>query len=64
MWQNMLVLEAFDGVAAQYPNCTSCHGAMPKFQDIFTRWQNSGHATRFKGGIDGQPAYYHINPWS
>lgn len=48
----------FDGVAAQYPNCMSCHGAMPKFQDIFTRWQNSGHATIFKRGIDGQPAYY------
>lgn len=48
----------FDGVPATYPNCMSCHAGMPKFVEIFNRWEESGHATRFKGGIDGNPAYY------
>lgn len=51
----------FDGVPAQYPNCMSCHAAMPKFQEIFSRWSVSDHATRFKRGIDGSPAYYSSN---
>jgi hypothetical protein len=38
----------FDGVPAQYPNCMSCHAAMPEFADIFNSWKTSGHAQRFK----------------
>ncbi len=48
----------FDNVPAMYPNCMSCHGAMPKFTEIFNRWKVSGHALRFKIGIDGNPPYY------
>jgi len=48
----------FDGVAAAYPNCMSCHGTTPKFTQIFDKWKVSGHATIFKNGIDGSPTYY------
>lgn len=48
----------FDGVPAVYPNCMSCHRTSPKFTEIFDRWKVSGHATRFKKGIDGNPPYY------
>lgn len=41
----------FDNVPAAYPNCMSCHGTTPKFQDIFNRWKVTGHATSFKTGI-------------
>lgn len=41
----------FDNVPAAYPNCMSCHGTTPKFQDIFNRWKLTGHATSFKTGI-------------
>lgn len=55
---NYVGVGGFDGVPATYPNCMSCHAAMPKFVEIFNRWKESGHATRFKRGIDGDPAYY------
>jgi len=41
----------FDGLSASFPNCMSCHGSTPAFQDIFNRWKVSGHANRFKTGI-------------
>ncbi len=41
----------FDNVPASFPNCMSCHGSTPKFQDIFNRWKTTGHATSFKTGI-------------
>lgn len=48
----------FDDVPAAFPNCMSCHAATPKFVQIFDEWKVSGHATRFKRGINGDPAYY------
>ncbi|HEX2787619.1 MAG TPA: T9SS type A sorting domain-containing protein [Ignavibacteria bacterium] len=51
----------FDNVAAQYPNCMSCHGSTPKFQDIFNRWKDSKHATTFKTNITSGPSSYGIN---
>lgn len=41
----------FDNVPAAFPNCMSCHGSNPKFQDIHNRWKVTGHATSFKTGI-------------
>ena len=47
----------FDGVAAVYPQCMSCHGAMPAFAAIFDRWKVSGHATIFKEQINTSTHY-------
>jgi len=41
----------FDNIPAAFPNCMSCHGTTPEFQDIFNRWKVTGHATSFKTGI-------------
>ncbi|NOS85072.1 MAG: T9SS type A sorting domain-containing protein [Ignavibacteria bacterium] len=41
----------FDNIPAAFPNCMSCHGTTPQFQDIFNRWKVTGHATSFKTGI-------------
>lgn len=48
----------FDGVQASYPNCMTCHSNTPKFIDIYDRWKQTGHANKFKNGIDGNPSYY------
>jgi hypothetical protein len=48
----------FEGVPAVYPNCMSCHNGMPEFQDIFSRWKVSPHATKFKFDIDSGSATY------
>jgi predicted CXXCH cytochrome family protein len=48
----------FDGVIAQYPNCMSCHGSTPEFQDIFNRWKTTAHANTFKDNItSGSPSF-------
>lgn len=51
----------FDSVAAQFPNCMSCHGSTPKFQNIFNRWKNTKHATTFKTNIVSGPSNYGTN---
>ena len=48
----------FQGVPASYPQCMTCHNAMPKFTNIFNRWKESGHAGIFKYEIDSGAAYY------
>ena len=48
----------FDGVAAQYPNCMSCHSSHSNFVAIFDKWKVTGHAQKFKNGINGNPIYY------
>src|SRR4030095_7813493 len=50
----------FDNVPAQFPNCMSCHGSTPKFQDIFNRWKVTKHATTFKTKITSGPPTYGI----
>lgn len=51
----------FDNVAAQYPNCMSCHGSTPQFQDIFNRWKVTSHANVFKNNITAGSSTYGIN---
>lgn len=51
----------FDSVAAAFPNCMSCHGSTPKFQDIFNKWKTTDHATKFKTMITAGPTSYGIN---
>lgn len=51
----------FANVPAVYPNCMSCHAAMPTFQAIFDRWKVSGHANIFRYEIDSGAAYYGIS---
>ncbi|CAN5433743.1 hypothetical protein BH10BAC5_BH10BAC5_23560 [soil metagenome] len=51
----------FDSVAAAFPNCMTCHGSTPKFQDIFNRWKLTDHATKFKSNITAGPTTYGIN---
>lgn len=51
----------FEGVAATYPQCMSCHASMPSFADIFNRWKVSGHAGIFKYEIDSGAAYYGVS---
>jgi cytochrome c551/c552 len=51
----------FDSVAAAFPNCMTCHGSTPKFQDIFNKWKTTSHATKFKSMITAGPASYGIN---
>jgi predicted CXXCH cytochrome family protein len=48
----------YQGVPAQYPNCMSCHGATPSFVTIFNKWQETGHATKFKRDIDSGSSSY------
>lgn len=49
----------FDGVNAAFPQCMSCHGATPKFTEIFNRWKVSPHATGFKTRINtGTPGSF------
>ncbi len=50
----------FDNVAAQFPNCMSCHNGQPKFTDIFNRWKVTKHATTFKTKITTGPPSYGI----
>ena len=50
----------FDNVAAAFPNCMSCHGSTPKFQDIFNSWKTTKHATTFKTMITSGPNTYGI----
>jgi predicted CXXCH cytochrome family protein len=42
----------FDNVAAQFPNCMTCHAGMTEFQNIFNRWKVSKHAKTFKYNVD------------
>ena len=51
----------FDNVAASFPNCMSCHGSTPKFQDIFNKWNTTDHANKFKSMITAGPTSYGIN---
>ncbi|CAF3693620.1 unnamed protein product [Rotaria sp. Silwood1] len=51
----------FDSVAAAFPNCMSCHGSTPKFQEIFNDWKTTDHATKFKSMITAGPSSYGIN---
>lgn len=49
-----------DGVANQSGlSCMMCHNnaSYPKFQDIFTRWATSGHATIFRNQVDNSTHY-------
>ena len=43
---------AFDGVPASFPSCMSCHTGQDKFNDIYTRWQQTGHANTLKKAFD------------
>ena len=47
----------FQGVPAAWPQCMTCHGSFPLFQDIFNRWKVSGHAGRFKYQVDSAASY-------
>lgn len=51
----------FDSVAAAFPNCMTCHGSTPKFQNIFNSWKTTDHATKFKTNITAGPTTYGIN---
>lgn len=51
----------FDGVNATYPNCMVCHSGSPTFTAIFDRWKVTGHAVKFKNGIDGNPSFYNTS---
>jgi len=51
----------FEGVSAQFPQCMSCHGSMPKFTEIYDRWKVSGHANIFKVEITTGAAYYNTS---
>lgn len=42
----------FQGVPGAFPNCMTCHNAMPEFAGIFNSWKNTPHATSFKRYID------------
>lgn len=55
---NFVGVGNFEGVAAQFPNCMSCHGAAQKFVDIFNNWKVTGHAVKFRNGLNGNPVYY------
>ncbi len=50
----------FDNVAAVFPNCMSCHGSTPQFQNIFNSWKTTKHATTFKTKITTGPSSYGI----
>ena len=42
----------FDGVAAIWPQCMTCHASMPQFAAIFNTWQNTPHANLFKTEVN------------
>ncbi|NUN10469.1 MAG: T9SS type A sorting domain-containing protein [Ignavibacteriaceae bacterium] len=48
----------YEGVAAAFPQCMSCHGSMPAFTAIFDKWKVSGHATRFKNDITSGSTHF------
>ena len=52
-----------DGVAASGMTCMTCHNnaGYPVFQDIFTRWAESGHANIFREQIDVDSAASHYS---
>jgi predicted CXXCH cytochrome family protein len=50
----------FDNVAAQFPNCMTCHNGQPTFMDIFNKWKVTKHATTFKTKITTGPTSYGI----
>lgn len=51
----------FEGIAAQYPNCMSCHGSTPSFISIFNAWKETGHALKFRNGLNANPIYYNAS---
>jgi hypothetical protein len=51
----------FEGQPAVYPNCMTCHQNTPKFQQIFERWNVSGHATAFKRKINDPTGHFGEN---
>ncbi len=55
---NFVGVGNFAGVPATFPNCMTCHQNTPKFQDIFSRWEVSGHANIFNFEITQGAAYY------
>lgn len=42
----------FDGVAASFPSCMTCHTGQPTFDNIYSSWQNTGHANTLKKAMD------------
>ena len=42
----------FDGVTAAFPSCMSCHTGQPTFDNIYSSWQNTGHANTLKKAMD------------
>ncbi len=48
----------FEGVAAEYPNCMTCHQSSPLFTDIFDRWSKSGHANALKNEISSDDSHF------
>lgn len=46
-----------DGISGQGVQCMTCHSGWPKFQDIYQRWQASGHATIFRNQIETSTHY-------
>jgi len=55
---NFIGVGNFEGVAGGFPTCMTCHAGMPKFVAIFNTWKETGHALKFKNGLNGNPAYY------
>lgn len=48
----------FEGIGPSYPQCYTCHSGTPAFDDIFARWEVSGHANIFNYEIEYGAAYY------
>ena len=48
----------FEGIAASYPQCMTCHASMSNFLAIFNNWKTSGHAKIFKWNIDSGSTSY------
>lgn len=42
----------FDGVTGSFPSCMSCHTGQPTFDNIYSSWQNTGHANTLKKAMD------------
>jgi hypothetical protein len=55
---NYMGVGDFDGVAGQFPSCTSCHSSSSWFTPIYDNWKNSPHAQMFKTMITTGPVYY------
>jgi archaellin len=58
---NFVGVGGYEGIAAQYPNCMSCHGSHSSFTAIFDKWKVSSHATIFKREITTGAAHYSSN---